>query len=389
LAGSNNTANGWYSGAFGISNQCNASYSFIAGESNIINSSGAFALGYDNSVTGYYSGALGGANIVDGAQSYALGYECSSIAAYTFAEGYNAKASGTSSIAMGSYVQATTGSSITLGSGSGTSPLVNSTANSLAVGFNSTTPAFTVTGGGSTSSTGIAGSLTVNGASNLTGGATIGTTTTTPSTLNGVFNCTNATFNGGTFTGSSTGTSTFGTLTVGGATIPTGTNSSPSYYAPLLNGAYAASPITGYNLAMNGNANFQGAVVIGATPAYFNQTTLPYGPFTGGPYSLFVAGGIITESANVAVANSQYWADFVFDKGYKLTPLAELENFITKNHHLPEIPSAEEVVKSGVNVAKMDAKLLQKIEELTLYMIDMKKENDALKERVKLLEKKN
>jgi hypothetical protein len=71
----------------------------------------------------------------------------------------------------------------------------------------------------------------------------------------------------------------------------------------------------------------------------------------------------------VAVKNASDWSAYVFEKGYKLAPLAEVARFIEANKHLPGVPSAAEVVEQGVDVAKMDAKLLEKIEELTLYSI--------------------
>lgn len=67
------------------------------------------------------------------------------------------------------------------------------------------------------------------------------------------------------------------------------------------------------------------------------------------------------------------WADFVFDKDYKLRNLAEVENHILEHKHLPDMPSESEVKENGINVADMQAKLLQKIEELTLYVIDQEK----------------
>jgi len=73
------------------------------------------------------------------------------------------------------------------------------------------------------------------------------------------------------------------------------------------------------------------------------------------------------------------WADFVFQDNYKLPALDEVEDFISKNKHLPGIPSEAEVKEKGVSVGDMSSKLLQKIEELTLYVIDLKKENEALK----------
>lgn len=81
------------------------------------------------------------------------------------------------------------------------------------------------------------------------------------------------------------------------------------------------------------------------------------------------------------------WSDFVFNSDYKLRSLYDVENFIAQNKHLPDVPSATEVISNGSNLGAMDAVLLQKIEELTLYMIDLKKENDALKTRISNLEK--
>lgn len=100
---------------------------------------------------------------------------------------------------------------------------------------------------------------------------------------------------------------------------------------------------------------------------------------TPGTYKLYVEGGILTEKVRVAVKNTANWADYVFAPDYHLRPLAEVEKFVQENRHLPGVPSAEEVVKEGVGLAEMDAKLLEKIEELTLYLIDLKKEVDALK----------
>ncbi|WCT13628.1 hypothetical protein [Mucilaginibacter jinjuensis] len=80
--------------------------------------------------------------------------------------------------------------------------------------------------------------------------------------------------------------------------------------------------------------------------------------------------------------------DYVFDKDYGLASLKDIKTYIDQNHHLPEIPSAAQVAKDGVNLGEMNAKLLKKIEELTLYLIDLKNENDALNQRVQKLENK-
>jgi len=80
------------------------------------------------------------------------------------------------------------------------------------------------------------------------------------------------------------------------------------------------------------------------------------------------------------------WPDFVFKKEYNLPTLAEVEKHINEKGHLENIPSEEEVLKNGINLGEMNAKLLQKIEELTLYMIEMKKENIQMKNKQSELE---
>lgn len=103
---------------------------------------------------------------------------------------------------------------------------------------------------------------------------------------------------------------------------------------------------------------------------------------TANTYGLIVERGILTEKVRVAIKGTPEWSDFVFADDYHLMPLKKLEQFIEAENHLPEIPSAEEVVKEGIDVAQMQAKLLQKIEELTLYVIQQQKEIDGLKKKV-------
>ncbi|WP_407428896.1 hypothetical protein [Arcticibacter sp.] len=101
-------------------------------------------------------------------------------------------------------------------------------------------------------------------------------------------------------------------------------------------------------------------------------------------YKLAVAGSVIAES--VTVKMQSVWPDYVFAPGYDLPSLGEVKGFIQQNKHLPGMPSAREVDDSGINLGEMNVKLLKKIEELTLYMINLKEENQALKERVGTLE---
>jgi hypothetical protein len=101
-------------------------------------------------------------------------------------------------------------------------------------------------------------------------------------------------------------------------------------------------------------------------------------------YKLDVVGSM---RANEIVVNST-GADFVFSNTYKLRTLSSLNSFIRTHHHLPEIPSAIQMQSQGMEVGEMNKKLLQKVEELTLYLIDLQQQNRSLQQRVQKLENK-
>ena len=92
---------------------------------------------------------------------------------------------------------------------------------------------------------------------------------------------------------------------------------------------------------------------------------------------LLKAGQIETKDIRVEMNEA---ADYVFDENYDLRPLDEVERFVKENKHLPGVPSAAEMSQEGMSVSQMSNLLLEKIEELTLHMIDMKKEINSLKE---------
>ncbi len=100
---------------------------------------------------------------------------------------------------------------------------------------------------------------------------------------------------------------------------------------------------------------------------------------------LTVNGTIHAKEINVTV---DIPADYVFHPSYNLMPLNQVEQFVKTNSHLPEIPSAAEITKNGLSVGEMQNKLLQKIEELTLYVIDQQKTIEAQNFRIEQLEKK-
>lgn len=115
------------------------------------------------------------------------------------------------------------------------------------------------------------------------------------------------------------------------------------------------------------------------------DTTFPMP--VGNSYRLIVQDGIITEKVKVAVKGTGDWADYVFEPSYKLMPLDKVESFIKENKHLPNVPSAEDMSKNGLDVTQTSAKLMEKIEELTLYVIELNKEVKALKAENEKLKK--
>jgi len=99
---------------------------------------------------------------------------------------------------------------------------------------------------------------------------------------------------------------------------------------------------------------------------------------------MFVDGGLVTKELIV----STLWADYVFGKDYKLKSLKEVESFIKANGHLPNIPAAKEVEKWGINVGEMSRLQQEKIEELTLYMIEQNKKLESNEELLTDLDRK-
>ena len=118
--------------------------------------------------------------------------------------------------------------------------------------------------------------------------------------------------------------------------------------------------------------NDDGNVGIGVAPANINAA-----------YKLSVCGKI---RATEIVVNTG-WCDFVFKDDYKLRSIQEVEKFINCQGHLPEIPTQAEVESNGISVGEIEAKLLQKVEELTLYVIDLNKKNEQLTLEVNSMKK--
>lgn len=139
---------------------------------------------------------------------------------------------------------------------------------------------------------------------------------------------------------------------------------------PLLKGEFDNK-----NLKINLGASKSTTVGFLAVGNFETTFAMP----TNNSYRLIVQDGIITEKIKVAVKGTPDWADYVFEPSYQLMPLDKVESFVKENKHLPNVPSAEDLVKNGLDVSQTSAKLMEKIEELTLYMIELNKEIKALK----------
>ncbi len=125
---------------------------------------------------------------------------------------------------------------------------------------------------------------------------------------------------------------------------------------------------------------FNGKVGIGtsAFPTSVGGVSIP-------AYQLFVKGGILTEEVRVRSG----WADYVFNDDYNLIPLSELNNYISKNKHLPGVPTSNEVENNGLSLGEIAKIQQEKIEELTLYLIKQNEKIEELNNRLNKIEKEN
>ncbi len=115
----------------------------------------------------------------------------------------------------------------------------------------------------------------------------------------------------------------------------------------------------------------------------FSMKKIGIGTQTTGDHKFAVHGSIGTREISV---EADSWPDFVFKKDYDLMDLATLKAYVLSRHHLPGVPSEVEVLANGVALGKMNATLLQKVEELTLYLIQQNERIEILEQEVKRLQ---
>ena len=165
-----------------------------------------------------------------------------------------------------------------------------------------------------------------------------------------------------------------------GATI-----ASSSYFTTLYSGGSETMRLTNGNvgigtsspaekLDISGNMKTSGYILIGTT-------SLP-----SVDAKLAVDGAIYSRKVKVTQTG---WADYVFHATYRLRPLSEVEQYIQQYQHLPEVPSAADVEKDGIDLGDNQATLLKKIEELTLYLIEQNKKLETLEKEMQQLKRAN
>ncbi|MDN3581381.1 hypothetical protein [Mucilaginibacter flavus] len=147
----------------------------------------------------------------------------------------------------------------------------------------------------------------------------------------------------------------------------------------IFNGTGVYPPQWGGTLPTSANAG-------GLYPLVVNMGNVGINTIDTKGYKFAVNGNAIATSMTVKLYAN--WPDFVFKPDYELPALTDIKTYIDQNHHLPEIPSEQEVAQNGLNLGEMNRLLLKKMEEMTLYMVEAKEEINELKKQVKDLKTK-
>ncbi len=134
---------------------------------------------------------------------------------------------------------------------------------------------------------------------------------------------------------------------------------------------FSGSINAAFNANIQGNTSVKGFMTIGSTQG-------------GAGYLLKVGGKVICEEVRVKLLSTG-WPDYVFSEKYKLPTLQELQTFIQKNKHLPNIPSAAEVERDGIELGDMQKRMMEKIEELTLYILQLEEKTQKLQAEIENL----
>lgn len=372
--GSNSIEDTITSSAFGVKNTVYGKSSTAIGTSNTVSvknsSKSAFAIGDANQATAKLTFALGDYNKVTKAYSFAIG-STNTVNANT-------------SIAIGCWLKNTVDHGITIGFGSQKSlPLVNNT-DGIMMGMNSDKPTFFISSSSCDGGTGRVGIGNVTSpqaklhikADNYSYDGEDADILLEPTRANKIAVIYFKDKNNSIAVSGSQMTFTAPKYSFTNAGITLGKNATTKKPEISFGGANKISVGTDSN-AMNFSASSYsfttGKVGIGC------ENTVE-------GYALAVNGGVV--STRVSVMDVDEWPDYVFGKDYERMSLYELEEYIGLNHHLPEVPSAEEVAEQGIDLGEMNAILLQKVEELTLHVIELQKQIDIQQNEINELKAK-
>ncbi len=285
-------------------------------------------------------------NIASGGYSATIGAGCESRGLYSFSVGYVAKSYMANTIAMGKFVKAQAQNTIVIGSGYGNAEsrlLTNNISNSLMIGFNSTLPTLFVSKSSNYNTTGKVG---------------IGNVTSPQAKLH-IKSDSNE----------------------DAGLIVEPANMSKMAYIQLFdeNNRISVHPNSGLSIkSQNAKINLDAKQVLLNAQVTINA---PQGFSEENDYALAVPGGILT--TKVLVKDVEDWYDIVFEENYKLLSIEEIRHYIRENGHLPDIPSGQDIFVNGYDMVEMDGLLLKKIEELTLYTIEL---NDLIKRQQEIID---
>lgn len=345
--------------------------------SNTVNESNvSSAIGTNNTSTGQCSFAGGNNSTASGLNSFAFGSQASSTGANSVAIGFCATSSGVISYSFGKHVASNQNSAMTIGFGQKDHPLVNNVSGSIAMGVGSNIPTFLITDSHFVGKTGkvAIGNCTVPQSklhikADNDEDADITLEPCQDKDAKIMFRDTESFIK----------VEKSGKMTIAVPNKPIFFNAS-KYYINSNNTYIENKEDIDFNVKAPKNINVDAEQLritgkVGINVENYQDN-----------YALAVNGGIITTEVYIAEADN--WPDHVFADDYKLMGLHELENFIRANRHLPEVPSEEEVLENGYDMGEMQGLLLKKIEELTLYTIQLQEQIERQQKEIDELKAK-